>query len=121
MLRQALGNHLLIADNVVQFFKNLASTRLYVDAYVVAFAGLGAALTSVGFQRRETRTMSIGIFCLFLLAGIINFALLNETRLYLICVPFVVFSTVAFSAEWLAYLGGLAKRSPRSDRAKLLR
>ena len=43
-------------------------------------------------------------------ASILNFALLNESRLFLICIPLVVFSAVTFSREILAFLGRFGRR-----------
>ncbi len=108
-LHQAFGNHLLIAENGVRFLKNLVSTHFYADVYVVLL-GLGAGLIlRFGLRRHEAKFVAIGAFSLILLASILNFALLNETRLFLICIPFVVFSVVTFSRQILVFL----RASPR--------
>ena len=109
-LHQALGNHLLIAENALRFLKNLVSSHFYNDVYVVAFAVQAGLILRFGLRRRHARFVAIGAFNLILLASILNFALLNETRLFLICIPFAVFSAVTFSREILAFLGRFSRR-----------
>ncbi len=114
-LHQALGNHLLIAENGLRFLKNLVSSHFYNDIYVVAVASQAVLVLRFGLRRRQARFVAIGAFDLFLLASILNFALLNETRLFLICIPFVVFSAVTFSREILAFGGRFDRRSAPTE------
>ena len=117
----ALGNHLLILENGVTFLKNLVSTHFYVDVYVLALVLHGGLLVRVGLLRRQAHFVAIGIFNIVLLVGILNFALLNETRLFLICIPFVVFSVVGFSEEIFSFLANVDLRySPRGGRQYLM-
>jgi hypothetical protein len=109
-VHQVLGNHILIAENAIQFAKNLVSPHLYVDVYVVLMALHSLCLAKMGFVRRDPRLMAIGIFSLFLLLSVVSFALLNETRLYLIYVPILVFSVVTFAAEWWGPSQGRLRR-----------
>jgi hypothetical protein len=110
-IHQALGNHLLILENGVTFLKNLVSTHFYVNVYVVALALHAGILARVGMRRRDSRLVAIGAFNLILLVSILNFAALNETRLFLICVPFLVFSVVTFSGEISAFLARVDRQS----------
>jgi hypothetical protein len=103
-IHQAFGNHLLVLENAVTFVKNLASTHFYVDAYVVALAWHAWILGWCGLRRRDPQLTAIGMFNLLLLGCVLNFALINETRLFLICVPFVVFSVVTFGNEIISFL-----------------
>jgi hypothetical protein len=87
------------------------STLFYVNVYVVALALHAGILARVGMRRRDSRLVAIGAFNLILLVSILNFAALNETRLFLICVPFLVFSVVTFSGEISAFLARVDRQS----------
>jgi hypothetical protein len=102
-LHQALGNHLFFIINIKEFVKNLVSTHFYVDILVLALVLHGLILARLGVARRSAKLLAIGAFNLILLVSILNFAAVNETRLFLICVPFVVFSIVTFSGEITAF------------------
>ena len=102
-LHQALGNHLFFIINTKEFVKNLVSTHFYVDILVIALVLHGLILARLGVTRRYAKLLAIGAFNLILLVSILNFAAVNETRLFLICVPFVVFSIVTFSGELTAF------------------
>jgi hypothetical protein len=98
-IHQAFGNHLLFLENLKIFAKNLVSTHFYVDVLLIALVGHGIAVVRLGIKWQKPQVLAIGIFNLFLLVCIVNFAILNETRLFLICIPFVVFSSVTFGKD----------------------
>jgi hypothetical protein len=110
-IHQAFGSHLLILTNVKEFFKNLVSTYFYVDVFVIVLVLHGLILSRLGIVRRNARLLAIGAFNLILLASILNFALLNETRLFLICIPFLVFSAVAFFGDIAAFFERIDRQS----------
>ena len=103
-LHQAFGNHLMLFGNVIQFFKNLVTSRFYVDVYVALIAWHGLFLARLGLKWRSSQIMAIGMFNTILLVSILNFGVLNETRMYLICIPMLVFSVVTFAPQWLSFL-----------------
>ena len=119
-VHQAFGNQLLILENGVTFLKNLVSTHLYVDAFLIALVLHGGILAKVGLVRRDAQLVAIGAFNLILLISILNFALLNETRLFLICIPFVVFSIVTFSSEIFAFIAQVDRQTARYDKRRIL-
>jgi hypothetical protein len=106
-VHQAFGNHLFLLDNVKEFAKNLISTHFYVNIILIALVSHGVMISRLGIIWRSAQLLGIGIFNLFLLFSIVNFAALNETRLFLICIPFVVFSVVTFGSELMAFLSRL--------------
>ena len=119
-VHQAFGNHLLILENGVTFLKNLVSTHFYVDALLIALMLHGGILARAGLVRRDAQLVAIGAFNLILLVSILNFALLNETRLFLICIPFVVFSIVTFSSEIFAFIAQVDRQTTKYDKRRIL-
>jgi hypothetical protein len=119
-LHQALGNHLFLIMNTKEFFKNLVSTHFYVDILVIGLVLHGLILAKLGMTRRSAKLLAIGAFNLILLVCILNFAAVNETRLFLICVPFIVFSVVTFSSEITAFFRRVDRKfMPVPDRSNL--
>jgi hypothetical protein len=119
-LHQALGNHLFLIINTKKFFKNLVSTHFYVDILVIGLVLHGLILAKLGMTRRSARLLAIGAFNLILLVCILSFAAVNEARLFLICVPFIVFSVVTFSSEITAFFRRVDPEfMPVPDRSKL--
>jgi hypothetical protein len=83
---------------------------------LIAFVLHGGLLARAGLMRGDPQLVAIGAFNLILLISILNFALLNETRLFLICIPFVVFSVVTFSSEIFAFIAPVDRESASYDR-----
>ena len=86
------GNHLTILLNLRAFLRNLVSLKLYVDAWVLLILAYGLALLRWGARTADARRLAQGLFALGLLAAIFAFGVINETRMFLMFVPLLVFS-----------------------------
>ncbi len=102
----------------VEFLKNLGSALFYVDVYFLGLIAHAALLVRAGFLRKEARLAAIGVFNFAVLASVVFFALINETRVFLIFIPTLVFSAVTFSSEISVFLKSLDQRFATGSPAK---
>ena len=86
------GNYLQIGPNLEALADNLRTPKLYIDAWIALILGYGAALVARGLREAEPRGLAQGLFALGLLAAVFSFGIINEARVFLIFVPFLVFS-----------------------------
>jgi hypothetical protein len=103
------GNYLQLGPNLYAIAENLLTPRLYIDAWIALLLLYGAALAAWGVREASPRRLAQGLFALGLLAAVLCFGIVNEARVFLIFVPFLVFS--------LAEYGTAMARSLRDGRA----
>jgi peptidoglycan/LPS O-acetylase OafA/YrhL len=104
------GNYLQLGPNLYAIAENLLTPRLYIDAWIALLLLYGAALAAWGVREASPRRLAQGLFALGLLAAVLCFGIVNEARVFLISVPFLVFS--------LAEYGTAMARSLRDGRAE---
>lgn len=103
------GNHLQIVPNAVTFAENFVSPKLYINAWILLMLAHGITAAKAGLKQGEPRRLALGLFLLGLLGAIFSFGLINEARVFLIYVPFLVFSLAEYGVEQLSNQSRLAR------------
>jgi hypothetical protein len=110
----ALGNHLALGANLAQVLANFASVQVYVNAYLLGIAAQGVALARSGRRSGDPHRLALGLYVLGFLAVVLAFGAVNETRVYLVHLPFVVFSLAAFGPDIRRRLDAIdGRREPK--------
>ena len=91
------GNYLQLGPNLYAIAENLLTPRLYIDAWIALLLLYGAALAAWGVKEASPRRLAQGLFALGLLAAVLCFGIVNEARVFLIFVPFLVFSLAEYA------------------------
>ena len=85
---ELLGNHIYFLSNLKDLFLiNFTNYNFFVSIFILVSFGYFIS----NFRKMDDRQLKLLIMSLIILASIIVFGLLNETRLYFIILPFFLF------------------------------